>query len=143
MPLRLPSAACTSSRDLQHRLLSDSYAGDRLPLALRAIAVALASAARPSVALLCYPSLPSRRDPPLVDAKLECGPSSKAFCRGLSAYLRRCVSQVPQVLFRSWPQSGYGWLFLSPSAPSFGTEYRSLRLPESGSASPRLPDGSF
>jgi len=40
----LRSTACTSSRDLQHHLLSDSCAADRLPLALRAIAVAPASA---------------------------------------------------------------------------------------------------
>src|SRR5271165_2084521 len=108
MPLRLPSAACTFSRDRQHRLRSDSYAGDRLPLALRAIAVALASAARPSVVLLCYPSPPSRRDPPLVDAKLECGPSTEAFCRGLSVCLPRSAFPAPPALFRSWPQSDYG-----------------------------------
>jgi len=47
------------SRDLQQRFLSDSYAGDGLSLALRAIVFAPASAARPSVALLCYPSPPS------------------------------------------------------------------------------------
>src|SRR5271155_939459 len=134
MPLRLPSAACTFSRDLQLRLLSDSYAVDRLPLALRAIAVAPASAARPTEVLLSYPSPPSRRDPPLVDAKLECGPSTEAFCRGLSTCLPRCVSQVPQVLLRSWSQSDSGWPSLSPSVRPCGTRYRSLRRPESGSA---------
>src|SRR5229473_1606327 len=74
--LLLPSVACISSIDLQHHPLSDSYAGDRLPLALRATAVAPASAARPGAALLCYPARPSHRDLPPADAKPGCGPDS-------------------------------------------------------------------
>src|SRR6267154_1747878 len=143
MRLPLPSVACTSSKDLQRRPLSDWCVADRLLLWLPAIAVARAFAARPGEALLCYPSRPSRRDPPLVDEKLECGPSVKAFCRGLSACLPRCAFPAHPVPFRSWLQSDYGWLSLSPSAPLCGTGCRSLRHPESASASPLLPDGSF
>jgi hypothetical protein len=76
MRLPLPSVACTSCKDLQHRPLSDWCVADRLPLWLPAIAVARASAARPSEALLCYPSWPFGRDPALVDEKPECGPSA-------------------------------------------------------------------
>src|SRR6266853_184753 len=141
--LPLPSVACTSSKDLQHRWLSDSCVADRLLLALPAIAVARASVARPGEALLSYPSRPSRRGPPLVDEKPECGPSAKAFCRGLSACLPRCASQAQPMPFRSWPQSGYEWLSLSPSVRPCDTGYRSLRRLKSGSASPPLPDGSF
>src|SRR6266478_1620331 len=117
MPPPLPPVACTSSRDRQHRLLSDSCVADRLLLALPAIAAARASAARSSVALLGYPSLPSHRDPPLVDAQLESGPSAKAFCSGLSVCLLRCTSPAPPMLFRSSLQSDSGWLSLSPSVP--------------------------
>src|SRR5271167_1156190 len=52
----------------------------------------------------------------------------------LEACLRQSASPVQQVLFRSWPQSDSGWPSLYPSVRPCGTSYRSLRLPESGSA---------
>jgi len=60
--LPLPSAACTSSkRSAAPSTVRFRAQGDRLPLALPAIAVVPASAARLSVALLCSPSRPSHK----------------------------------------------------------------------------------
>src|SRR6267378_5304343 len=119
---RVRNAASTSvscmhfSKDLHRRLLSDSCPADRLPLWLLAIAVARASVARPGEALLSYPSRPSRRGPPLVDEKPECGPRAKAFCRGLSACLPRCASQAQPMPFDLGHKAATNhFLFLLPS----------------------------